>query len=73
MLTLIVSPSCRHVGATAAQLPRILTCSQCGRAALIKQGRPTRSPSLTREEQAAERAVWARYEAVGASQAKAPA
>lgn len=39
----------------------------------IKQGKPTRSPSLTREEQAAERAAWARYEAAGAARSKGPA
>jgi hypothetical protein len=50
-------PSCGHVGATTAALPRVLTCSQCGKSALIKQGKEPRSPSLMRDEQAALRAA----------------
>ncbi len=42
MLTRIVCPNCRHVGATAASLPRVLTCSQCGHDALIRSGKPAR-------------------------------
>jgi hypothetical protein len=66
MLTRIVCPSCGHVGATAMSLPRVLICSQCGHGAFIKSGKPTRSPILTREERAAERAAWERYEAADA-------
>jgi hypothetical protein len=58
MLTRIVCPSCGHVGATAASLPRVLICSQCGHGAFIKGGRP--SPSITRDERAAQH--WERYE-----------
>jgi hypothetical protein len=43
MLTRIVCPNCHHVGATAASLPRVLTCSQCGHLALIRTGKPARS------------------------------
>jgi DNA-directed RNA polymerase subunit RPC12/RpoP len=56
MLTPIVCPNCGHVGTTAAQLPRVLICSQCGHGAFIKSGRPAKSPLLTREELAAEHA-----------------
>ncbi len=62
MLTQITCPHCRHVGVTTAPLPRVLAYSQCGHGALIKQGRQPRSPSLTRDERAAERAAWKRYE-----------
>ncbi len=37
---------------TTAQLPRVLTCSACGRGAMIKQGRAPPSPVRTREQQA---------------------
>jgi hypothetical protein len=64
MLTRIVCPNCGHIGAaTAASLPRVLICSQCGHGAFIKSGRPARSPSVTRDERAALRAAWERYEA----------
>jgi ribosomal protein L32 len=64
MLTRIACPNCGHVGATdAASLPRVLICSQCGHAGLIRSGRPARSPTVTREEQAAEHAALTRYEA----------
>jgi hypothetical protein len=66
MLTRIACPNCRHVGATAAPLPRILTCSQCGHGAFIKTGQRTRSPIVVREERAAEQAALERYEALGA-------
>jgi hypothetical protein len=49
MFTRIVCPNCSHVGATAALLPRILICSQCGHGALIRSGKPAR-PDLTRQE-----------------------
>ena len=42
MFTRIVCPNCRHVGATAASLPRVLTCSRCGHDALIRSGKPAR-------------------------------
>jgi hypothetical protein len=61
MLTRIVCPNCGHLGATTASLPRVLICSQCGHGAYIKSGRPARSPSITRDEQAALRAAWERY------------
>ncbi len=51
---------------TAASLPHILTCSQCGHSTLIKTGQRTRSPTVIREELAAEQAALERYEAVGA-------
>ena len=51
MLTQIVCPNCGQSGAaTAASLPRVLICSQCGHGAFIKSGRPARSPSVTRDE-----------------------
>jgi hypothetical protein len=65
MLTRIVCPNCGHIGATTASLPRVLICSQCEHGAFIKSGRPARSPSITRDEQAALRAAWERYEAAG--------
>ena len=46
MLTRIVCPNYRHVGATAASLPRVLTCSQCGHGALIRSGKPARSSTI---------------------------
>jgi hypothetical protein len=61
-------PHRRHV----SDLPRILVCSQCGHGAFIKQGSRARSPTVTREERAAEQAAWDRYEATGA-QTKAEA
>jgi hypothetical protein len=61
MLTRIVCPNCEHIGATAASLPRVLICSQCGHGAFIKSGR-ARSPSLTPDEHAPRRAAWERYE-----------
>ena len=66
MLTGITCPNCGHAGATAASLPHILTCSQCGHSALIKTGQRTRSPTVIREELAAEQAALERYEAMGA-------
>jgi hypothetical protein len=51
MLTRIVCPNCHHVGATAASLPRVLTCSHCGHGALIRSGKQARS-HITREEDA---------------------
>jgi hypothetical protein len=60
MLTRIVCPNCGHIGATSASLPRVLICSQCGHGAFIKSGKATRSPTLAREEQAAERAAFER-------------
>jgi hypothetical protein len=69
MFTRIVCPACGHIGATAASLPRVLICFQCGHGALIKGGRPARSPSMTRDEQAAQRAAWERYEMAGAESA----
>ena len=66
MLTRIVCPNCEHIGAaTAASLPRVLICSQCGHGAFIKSGKPARSPSVARDEQAALRAAWERYEVTG--------
>jgi hypothetical protein len=61
MLTRIVCPNCGHIGATVASLPRVLICSECGHSAFIKSGKPARSPSITRDEQAALRAAWERY------------
>jgi hypothetical protein len=52
MLTRIVCPHCRHVGATAASLPRVLICSQCGHGALIRSGKPPRSPTINIQEDA---------------------
>ena len=67
MLTRITCPYCSHVAATAASLPRVLICSQHGHGPFIKSGRPARSPSVTRDERAAQRAAWERYdEAAGA-------
>jgi hypothetical protein len=66
MLSPIVCPNCGHIGATnAASLPRVLVCSQCEHGALFKSGRPARSPSIARDEQAAVRAAWERYEVTG--------
>jgi hypothetical protein len=61
MLTRITCPHCGHVGATAASLPRVLICSQCEHGALIRSGTPARSPTVEREERAAERAAWERH------------
>jgi hypothetical protein len=72
MLTRIVCPNCGHISATSATLPRILVCSQCRHGAFIKQGSRARSPTVTREERAAEQAAWDRYEAMG-TQTKAEA
>jgi hypothetical protein len=58
MFTRITCPNCGHAGITAASLPRVLVCSACEHGALIRSGRPARSPTVTREEQAAERAAW---------------
>jgi hypothetical protein len=52
MLTRIVCPNCHHVGATAASLPRVLTCSQCGHLALIRTGKPARSHVAWEEDAA---------------------
>ena len=60
MLTRITCPHCGQVGATAASLPRVLICSQCEHGAFIKSGTPARSPTVGREERAAERAAWER-------------
>ena len=57
MLTRIVCPHCGHVGATAALLPRVLTCSRCRHDGLIRSGRPARSPTIMREDQVAERSA----------------
>ena len=66
MLTRIACPNCGHIGAAnAASLPRVLICSQCSHGAFIKSGRPAASPSVARDEQAAVRAAWERYEATG--------
>ena len=43
--------------ARVMSLPRVLICSQCGHGAFIKSGRPARSPSVTRDEEAALRAA----------------
>jgi hypothetical protein len=68
MLTRIVCPHCGHIGAAnAASLPRVLICSQCEHGAFIKSGRQARSPSVARDEQAAMRAAWKRYEVTGES------
>jgi hypothetical protein len=48
-------------------LPALLG-SQCGHGAFIKGGRPARSPSITRDEQAAQRAAWERYDAADAEE-----
>jgi DNA-directed RNA polymerase subunit RPC12/RpoP len=61
MLTRIACPHCGYVGAAAGSLPRVLICSQCEHGALIKSGTPARSPSVMRDERAAERAAWERY------------
>jgi hypothetical protein len=67
MLTRIVCPHCGHIGAVkAASLPRVLICSRCEHGAFIKSGRPARSPSVARDEKAALRATWERYEAASA-------
>ena len=66
MLTRIICPNCGHIGAAnAASLPRVLICSQCGHGAFIRSDRPARSPSVARDEKAALRAAWERYEATG--------
>jgi len=66
MLTRIACPNCGHIGAAnAASLPRVLICSQCSHTAFIKSGRPAASPSVARDERAALRAAWERYEATG--------
>jgi hypothetical protein len=52
-------------------IPRVLICSQCVHGAFIKGDTPTRSPILIREERAAERAAWERYEGANA-RAKTP-
>jgi hypothetical protein len=73
MLTRIACPNCGHIGAAnAGSLPRVLICSQCGHGAFIKSGRPARSPSVTRDEEAALRAAWERYEATGEATAPWP-
>jgi hypothetical protein len=54
MLTRIVCPNCGHIGAaSAASLPRVLICSQCGHGAFIKSSRPAKGQSVARDEQAA--------------------
>ena len=54
MLAQIVSPNCGHIGAaSAASLPRLLICSQCGHGAFIKSSRPAKGQSVARDEQAA--------------------
>jgi hypothetical protein len=72
MLTRITCPNCGHIGAaSAASLPRVLICSQCGHGAFIKSG-PAKSPSVARDERAALRAAWERYEATGEPMAPWP-
>jgi transposase len=66
MLTQITCPNCRHAGPSAGPLPRILTCSRCGHSALINTGQRTRSPTVVREELAAEQAALERYQEMGA-------
>jgi len=56
MLARIACPHCGHIGAfNAAQLPRVLICSRCGHTTLMRKATPARSPSIVRDEQAAER------------------
>jgi hypothetical protein len=57
MLTRIVCPNCHHVGATAASLPRVLTCSHCGHGALIRTGKPARSRVAWEEDAAGSRSI----------------
>ena len=52
MLTRIVCPHCGHVGATAASLPRVLICSQCEHAALIRSGKPASFGTVALEDDA---------------------
>jgi hypothetical protein len=66
MLTQVTCPNCIYIGSTAAPLPRILVCSRCGHRALIKAGKRTRSPTVIREELAAEQAALERYQEMGA-------
>jgi hypothetical protein len=66
MLTQVTCPNCIHVGSTAAPLPRILVCSRCGHSALIRTGKRMRSPTVVREELAAEQAALERYQELGA-------
>ena len=49
-----------------APVPRILRCSRCGHSALINTGQRTRSPTVVREELAAEQAALERYQLMGA-------
>jgi hypothetical protein len=65
MFIRIVCPHCGHIGAITASLPRVLICSQCEHGAFIRSGSPPKSPSVIRDEQAALRAAWERYEAAG--------
>jgi hypothetical protein len=66
MLTRIACPNCGHIGAaSAASLPRVLICSQRGLGAFIKSSRPAKGQSVARDEQAALRDAWERYEATG--------
>ena len=44
MLLRITCPTCSHVGATTASLPRVLTCHRCGQKALIRSGREVVKP-----------------------------
>jgi DNA-directed RNA polymerase subunit RPC12/RpoP len=47
MLTRITCPNCGHIGAaTAASLPRVLICSQCGHGAFVKSKARERRLSL---------------------------
>jgi hypothetical protein len=57
MLTRIACPNCHHVGATAASLPRVLTCSQCGHGALIRRGKPAKSHVAWEEHAARSRSI----------------
>jgi predicted RNA-binding Zn-ribbon protein involved in translation (DUF1610 family) len=62
MLTRIVCPNCGHVGATAALLPRVLICSQCGHGALIiRSSRSARSLTINTQEEDAERDLHPRH------------
>jgi len=61
MLATVKCPNCGNVGAhNATALPRALVCSACGHRAVVRAGTPARSPTVARDEQAAERAAQAR-------------
>ena len=44
MLLRITCPTCSHVGATSASLPRVLTRHRCGHIALIRSGHEVVKP-----------------------------